>query len=150
MTNVTTTHAAWAASTKYRPPRSRSDAPTFCVSPVSMSAETAESISPNGLDDVPVCAIELKKFNSPSEPAILDLERNAEYFSSCRDDKRKMLCVKRSFVAAQHSAACKFPIAANSHVRTIRPQNRTYLCCRKSHTSRTTKDPPGRATSIAA
>jgi hypothetical protein len=34
----------------------------------------------SGLDDVPVCAIELKKFGCASQPAIDDLIRNAEYF----------------------------------------------------------------------
>jgi len=35
----------------------------------------------SGLDNVPVCAIELKKFGCASQPAVDDLIRNAEYFA---------------------------------------------------------------------
>jgi hypothetical protein len=34
----------------------------------------------SGFDDIPVCAIELKRFGCASQPAIDDLIRNAEYF----------------------------------------------------------------------
>ena len=36
--------------------------------------------SRSGFDDVPVCAIELKRFGCTSQPAIDDLIRNSEYF----------------------------------------------------------------------